>query len=368
MNSFSKNIVWHVIGSLLFLLLPVVMNKQFEFVTHDFFHSREFVDLLSSIVLLVFFYAHYYKLIPTYYFQKKYLQYSFFVFFSFVIVILPKLATPPRMQQDMHNNMPHREPHRELQGRPHFELDGRRDEPHFPHRHPPYIFILWVEMRQNIFLFVAILFASLAYRINDQWKQVKKEKLQAELSYLKAQINPHFLFNTLNSIYSLALLKSNKTPEAIVKLSSMMRYVMHEATEKYVSLESELNYIQSYIDLQKIRLDETASVVYETEIEIGGKKIAPLILIPFIENAFKHGVNPEVNSSIIITLKTKDDTLTLYVYNLKVPHSQYSETKSGYGLANAKQQLNLLYPDKHSLYLQNEADHFSVSLTLDLQC
>jgi LytS/YehU family sensor histidine kinase len=268
------------------------------------------------------------------------------------------------MPQDMRNIMPHRE----LHDRPHFELGRRQDEPHSPHRHPPYIFILWVEMRQNIFLFVAILFASLAYRINDQWKQVKKEKLQAELSYLKAQINPHFLFNTLNSIYSLALLKSNKTPEAIVKLSSMMRYVMHEATEKYVSLESELNYIQSYIDLQKIRLDETVSVVYDTEIEVDEKKIAPLILIPFIENAFKHGVNPEVNSSIIITLKTKEDTLTLYVYNLKVPHSEYLETKSGYGLANAKQQLNLLYPDKHSLYLQNEADYFSVSLTLDLRC
>ena len=128
-------------------------------------------------------------------------------------------------------------------------------------------------------------------KINSRLKLAEKEKVNAELSYLKAQINPHFLFNTLNSIYSLAIEKSDYTATAVVKLSSMMRYVITDASHKFVPLEKEINYISNYIELQKLRIDSSIKLMYTVTGDISDKKIAPLVLISFIENAFKYGVN-----------------------------------------------------------------------------
>lgn len=212
---------------------------------------------------------------------------------------------------------------------------------------------------------MAIAFSFLL-RIHFRWKKAEQEKTDTELSYLKAQINPHFLFNTLNSIYSLAITKSNNTPDAIVKLSGLMRYVITDASHDFVPLEKEINYITDYIELQKIRLDDTVAVKYEIKGNVKGKQIAPLILIAFIENAFKHGVNPEEESAIDISVTIEGDSLLLAVRNNKVTHLQDGEVVNGMGIENATSRLQLLYPAKHTLEIQNQSTFFKVELTIDL--
>jgi sensor histidine kinase YesM len=197
-------------------------------------------------------------------------------------------------------------------------------------------------------------------------KQSEKEKLKAELSYFKAQINPHFLFNTLNTIYSLAIQKAGNTAEAVVKLSGMMRYVLSDASHDYVALEKEIGYISDYIELQKIRFGETVRIDYQPCDPDSGKSIAPLVLIPFIENAFKFGVNPGEDSFIGITISLSGDELHLKVFNNKVNGSQETETTGGLGIVNAKHRLDLLYPEKHKLIIEDKETEFTVDLYINL--
>ncbi|HRD40256.1 MAG TPA: sensor histidine kinase, partial [Bacteroidia bacterium] len=185
-----------------------------------------------------------------------------------------------------------------------------------------------------------------------------------ELSYLKAQINPHFLFNTLNSIYSLAIQKSDETANAVVKLSGMMRYVLTESQNEFVSLQKELDYINNYIELQKTRLDSTIKLHYTITGTTTGKAIAPLILIPFIENAFKYGVNAEENSEITIEISVNEAAINLFVKNNKVSIRPDPENRSGLGIENTKSRLLLLYPGKHYLNIDDNSASFSVSLSI----
>jgi LytS/YehU family sensor histidine kinase len=198
-------------------------------------------------------------------------------------------------------------------------------------------------------------------KMSNLWKQTQKEKLDAELLYLKAQINPHFLFNTLNSIYSLAIVKSDMTASAIVKLSGMMRYVLSEAHLETVSLQKETAYISDYIELQKLRLTESANLHFILTGYNTGKQIAPLLLIPFIENAFKFGVNPEKKSEISIHIDIEESHLFLFVKNDKVNDSA---EHNGLGIANTQSRLQLLYPGKHELNITDTENQFSVSLKI----
>lgn len=220
----------------------------------------------------------------------------------------------------------------------------------------------------NVFLlFLIVFFLSLMLRISGRWKQTEKEKMGAELAYLRAQINPHFLFNTLNSIYSLAIVKSDYTASAIVKLSAMMRYVINEAHQDFVSLEKEISYIRSYIELQQIRFGDSIKISFEVRGQTQGKSIAPLILISFVENAFKHGVNAEENSDIRILVDISDLTLRLEVSNNKVFVQSTDETKSGLGIENTRSRLQLLYPSAHTLSIHDNEKDFKVILELKLK-
>jgi tetratricopeptide (TPR) repeat protein len=184
--------------------------------------------------------------------------------------------------------------------------------------------------------------------------------------YLKSQVNPHFLFNTLNSIYSLSIQKSDDTPSAIVMLSGMMRYVISDAALDYVSLEKELNYISDYIELQKIRLGNTVKIDYRCTGLTDEKKIAPLILINLVENAFKHGVNPEEDSHIRINILIKDSELHMDTFNNKVSAISDGTERSSIGLKNTRRRLKFLYPGNHNLTILDEANTYSVKLTINL--
>jgi LytS/YehU family sensor histidine kinase len=225
---------------------------------------------------------------------------------------------------------------------------------------------VFIDVNQKIFPFLVIIVFSLMLRVSSRWRETEREKMNAELSYLKAQINPHFLFNTLNSIYSLAIMKSDETPTAVVKLSGMMRYVLSETATDFVSLEKEIIYIKNYIDLQKIRFGESISLEFVVNGQTNGHQIAPLILISFIENAFKHGINAEEDSVIKIKIDITAEELFLNVFNKKVAVHISEENKSGLGVENTRNRLELLYPKRHKLSIYDTEEQYLVELSIIL--
>ena len=336
-NSKSRSIVVHILGSTVFVLLPILFAPGHRNFSDFFSDSHTLRDLLAHLMMLVLFYANYFFFIPRFYFQKKYIPFALFALsFLLLITFFPPLLFP-------------------------FERRGPMGPP--PQDRGGFGF-LFFEMGHQFFLFAATMLMSLTLKINGRWRRTEQEKLNAELSYLKAQINPHFLFNTLNSIYSLSIVKSDKTPEAVVKLSGMMRYVLSESHNECVSLDKEIDYITNYIDLQRIRLDDTVKLTYEVTGNAHGKYIAPLVLIPFVENAFKHGVNTEEVSEIQIRMHTGEDYFWLEVLNNKVNSNLRMEEKSGLGIDNTKNRLNLLYPDKYDLVIRDDQSFFSVMLKI----
>ncbi|MCB2408464.1 sensor histidine kinase [Hymenobacter lucidus] len=228
----------------------------------------------------------------------------------------------------------------------------------------------------NIQSKTVILSLSLGYGLTRQWfenqkrqQQAAKAELTTQLKYLKAQINPHFLFNTLNMAYASAT-KSNDlvTADIVEKLSGLMRYVLYESNEDTVSLEKEIQYIDDFVSLQRQRLSpELASrVQYRVEGSWQQHTVAPLLLIPFIENVFKHGIILSRQSAISVSVQVSDNRLILETKNDKSLHTRPAEPNSGVGLKNARERLLLLYPNQHSLEIDDSGSSFHVRLQLEL--
>ncbi|GGI22201.1 sensor histidine kinase [Pedobacter mendelii] len=204
-------------------------------------------------------------------------------------------------------------------------------------------------------------------------KTLKTElgKSDASLSFLQSQINPHFLFNALNTLFGTALQENaERTGEGIQKLGDMMRFMLHENMQDKISLTREVEYLSNYIDLQKLRTSRSADIKIETQIDeqLNNLQITPMLLIPFVENAFKHGISLQQPSHIKITLQTKEQTLYFDVHNsihLKADNDP-EKLKSGIGLENVKQRLALLYFGKHELIIRESAKEFFIHLTLQL--
>lgn len=198
--------------------------------------------------------------------------------------------------------------------------------------------------------------------LKEQFSQLKSEKLDQELTMLKAQINPHFLFNTLNNIYGMALKKADETPDVILQLSKVMRYNIYEAAEKTISLEKDIENIKDFIQIQKIR-HRHLTVDLTVDMDNPSQEISPLILIQFVENAFKHGVSESLGESFIhIDIRLKEGILTYFIENSKEERSVEHSTKIG--VKNIHRQLELLYP-KHTLSVENKSDRYIVKLTID---
>jgi len=198
-------------------------------------------------------------------------------------------------------------------------------------------------------------------------KDLEKQKISSELSFLKAQINPHFFFNTLNNIYALTSTNVGTAREAIHKLSRMMRYVLYETQKEKTLLSQELAFLEDYIELMKLRLTEKAIVKIEKPASFQDELIAPMILLPFIENAFKHGISSKVESTIFISIKQENNQLLLEVKNRKFKNSGLKlDGSSGIGLTNTKRRLDLLYPNKHKLKVTDSDDEFGIKLEIEL--
>lgn len=208
-----------------------------------------------------------------------------------------------------------------------------------------------------------------------QWQQdarlkdeLQKQQIASELSFLKAQINPHFFFNTLNNIYALSYSDVELSREALHKLSRMMRYLLYETAQNETSLSEELKFLKDHIELMKLRLHPNNHVIYDEPVLSQDYTIAPMLLLPFVENAFKHGVSATKASEIKIEVIIVDTSLRLRVTNTLHTHENTSLEGSGIGLQNTKRRLNLLYPDKHHLLIRHVGGEgvYEVDLTLKL--
>jgi sensor histidine kinase YesM len=241
---------------------------------------------------------------------------------------------------------------------------------------PGYYFISYYALEDILkFVFVYVALTSLL-KLSKGWFMlmeadrklllIEKEKTATELQALKSQVNPHFLFNSLNNIYSLSLSGSPRTPEVILRLSDLMRYMLYESNEPFVPIDKELTYLKNYIELQKIRSGAEASISYDFSGTLKKQKVAPLLFLPFIENGFKHGIKAETKGGFMnIRISLNDNELYFSVENNKGQVDEVEmDAGRGIGLQNAKRRLELIYPGKHTLDIEDKDLSYKVELKL----
>lgn len=231
---------------------------------------------------------------------------------------------------------------------------------------------LWETISYNFFSTLWYIGIVVAIKLSMDWYEQKRvlektavEQLQAEVNYLRSQLNPHFLFNVLNNLYGLTLKKSDAAPDMVLKLSEMMEYMLYQTNTDKVPLESEIQYLQNYIELERVRYGNHAEFIFEVEGATENHMIAPLLLLPLVENAFKHGVSKSAQKAWLrCYIECGHLQLSVKVENNK--QSQKSPSlNGGIGLANLQRRLNLLYPGRHSLQIDDAPERFSVFLKLN---
>jgi len=206
-------------------------------------------------------------------------------------------------------------------------------------------------------------------KLTTQLKEIENEKLEAEIKVLKSQIKPHFLFNSLNNIYSLALDKSDKTATVVLQLSDLMRYILYDCNDKLVDINKELDFSKNYIDLHKIRLDEKIPVNFEIKGLFDGHKIAPLLFEPLIENAFKHGAYSKETDGFINIIFNFNHEAQMELVIENSYDSTWTENKNrtgGIGIQNVIRRLELIYPQKHALNIEKDDKTFKITLNIEL--
>ncbi len=334
-------IALHTLVWLLLLVIPYVSTDQvFNFFVPGSGVKYLLLSVGLSSVLLVLFYYNYFFLIPKYLIVKKYWHYFSFLFLSIVIAF-------------------------SLSGTTFFFSDFNPEK--LSKTNPIIEKIIPVIIINTISLWLLSIVSSILWTIYNRLKQTESERLSAQIASLKSQINPHFLFNTLNNIYATAIDTSPKAADMIDKLSEMMRYTMKDIQQDFVLLEDEINYINNFIELQRLRLDRSVKLEYYSLENIPAFQIAPMLIIPFVENAFKHGVNSEQKSHIKIEMEMNKTEFQLSVVNNKVNIQKDISERSGLGIENTKHRLNLMYPSKHLLVINDTDKDFSISLHINLQ-
>ncbi len=331
-----------------FLLLPI------QFFPYDKnkspFDSNRFIQLfvVSSILLICFYYINSRILVPRFLAEKKTLLYTAIVLIYFLIylsgmylIMIYSPETTDFAKTAFANKIAYKGPY--------FFSSG------------------------PMTLFLLAFVVSTGGIVIRQWfsaeevkEEITKQRLETELNLLKTQVNPHFLFNTLNSIYSLAIANNQKTADSVMKLSRIMRYTLEECQANDVELQQEIDFINSYIDLQKIRLTNNNSICFQTSGDIRIARIAPFIFIPFIENAFKYGISTHRSSSIKTCISAEKNILTFTCVNDFQPNNGSKFDSTGMGISNTRRRLELLYPKKHDLNIQSNDKQFTVSLTINL--
>jgi sensor histidine kinase YesM len=243
---------------------------------------------------------------------------------------------------------------------------------------PTYFFISYFSLAEVALFFVIYTGLTSLIKLSKSWFSVnelqrrllqsEKEKVQMELKALRAQVNPHFFFNTLNSIYSMTLEKDERLPNTVLQLSDLMRYFLYESKGELVPLQKEIAVLQDYISLQRLRSRETLETITDIQGNTNGFQIAPLLLITFVENAFKHGAKGNTGQTFVhLALKIEDSTLNFRLENNMGTAEEITTEHKGVGLENVKRRLQLLYPGKYRLQTGKEENSFVVQLYLEMQ-
>ncbi len=395
-------ILIHLAGWCLLFLLPVLLYPVR--VNDNRFIVRELID---KSVLVLLFYVNYYVLIPRFFQAKKYVAYGSVVMVLFSLYLLqhiyvranyfPRPGGPfqfvqfatnrpgardsvpfvTRVRADalMGNMMIETDSLPSLPFGGGFQVTDSVRGPGFRIREAGLFGIpkgVWAMSLNNAISSFALLlliggFIRLAYSFvknQNEKKILENANLNAEVNFLKSQINPHFLFNTLNGIYSQAHSRSEKTEYSILKLSDLLRYVLYDSGDDKVELAKDIQYLNNYIDLQKIRISKKVNINYEVKGEATGKQIAPLLLITFIENAFKHGVSYSKPSTIDIKISIFEKILTLVACNPVIESNSFAS--GGLGLKNVGRRLELLYPGKYWLDIIHNDHLHIVNLKINL--
>jgi two-component system LytT family sensor kinase len=337
-------IIIHIAAWACFLMLPFAFYPHLQ--GDSFFELRNLTAffIVNSLFIIAFYYLNTHLIIPRLLDQKKFLAYSLLI-----IALLVFYGCMPQIYRALFGPIGPVQP---------------------PRPGPPRVRPL--VSAGNIAVFLLVFVFSTGLKVINQWlrseqrnKEIANEKLKAELSFLKAQINPHFLFNTLNNIYALASAQSERTAAAVMKLSSIMRYVLTEARNDLVPLEKEILFTSHYIELQKMRLTDKTIIDFEVKGDPTRRQIAPLLLLPFVENAFKYGVSTRELSPIRIELEITAEWLYFRICNQKHINTSIKVTdNTGIGISNTQRRLDLFYEDRYELNIDDKANEFSVHLKI----
>ena len=356
----------HLIGWLLFYGLPAgfFYNAHPELDFLSFFFNPAFLFFIA--LYLFVYYCNVHLLVPFLYLRKKYFVYAltialllaavyFFKPFDHLISSFNRFPDPDKFPGP-------RQP----------DVDYNPGNGPGPGRmRPP-------EANKSIFktdivsivLYIMVTSLGLALCMIREWRMTEQralkaetEKAHAELSFLKAQINPHFLFNTLNNIYSMVVIKHERAADAVMKLSNIMRYITDDIRTDFVPLESEIGCMEDYIELQRMRLGSKTEIQVDVTGDTGGEQIAPLLLMTFVENAFKYGVSNHEAALIHIRLDVQDPVIRFYCRNTLFPVPSHAE-RAGIGISNARRRLEYLYPNRHKLDISTGDGFYTVQLVL----
>jgi len=337
-----------LVVSILFFGIPFITSPDLQN-NPSFFSSLIFYKrCIETLIIVVYFYLNYFLFVPYLYHKKKYILFIIVsVFFLLIAVKLPDLIIT---NEQIHCALTAQNP----------DYKGRGPRPEMP-------FFMEFLIDKNAYQFYLALSIGILLKTNQYINGMQQDMLKSEVSYLKAQINPHFLFNTLNSLYALSLVKSDDAPNAILKLSSIMRYVVTESSKEKVSLKSELDYISDYIDLQKLRLTKNTQIDYQISGSVENQTIAPLLFIPIIENCFKYGVNQTENVVIKIHISVDNNEILLETFNKKVAKNISELEKTETGIINTQKRLDILYLNKYKLNIENTDTDYKVQLKINLR-
>ncbi len=318
---------------LVFLLILDRTNQPFQFV-----FIKEMINLCFFAPII---YLNIYILIPRFLDKGKFISY-FFLLIGLIAILTPLKVTVSYL---IHYQNPNQQ---------HFFLNNQ---------YLIFIELLFVGIASMIFTLITNIF-----KHQQEKRELQEQNLTSELKFLKSQIDPHFFFNTLNSLYALTLKKSESAPNTVLKLSEIMRYMLYECNGKTVSLDKEVQYVKNYLDLEKIRYGNELDIQVDIKGDTQGKSIMPLIFSPFIENSFKHGINTSVEDAYInIQMNINSDKLHFEIENSKGPITKNKSTLSGgIGLNNVKRRLKLEYPNEHSLNITDTDNKYKIELDIKL--
>lgn len=342
----NNRLLTHVLFWLGYLFVYTGVHAEGE----DGLLSYFWIELQGMPAAMLVTYVNVYVLFPRFFVSQKYVAYAASAVLLLFIASLMNRVLIERIIE------------------PNFFPDTTYYEP---------IFVWYLLFKGMLWFLAPVLLFTLLIKAIGHWvdqervyQETLSEKLAAELNLLKAQVHPHFLFNTLNNLYALTLQSAPAAPQVVLKLSELMSYMLYESQTEIISLEKEIGHIQNYIALEKLRYGDRLDVSVTASGETKGKTIAPLLLIPFVENAFKHGVSDETDHVwVTIDLKVKDGWLGVKVENSHTGAENRESANAisgGIGLGNVKRRLALLYPDSHKLVLAKEAEYFSVDLKIRL--